>query len=550
MTRAVLDAWLAGLDDDFIVAWANRGLLRRGRGLAGQSTAEAVTWDDAETRYHAGFESHTQILTGAGLQHLHCSCPATGACHHAVALLLRAAEFGAATPAPPASGEVPWLSADWASLAAELGRPAVRKALTWLEQGVVIVLETGPSTLVGRVGQTSPQVVHIPVAGGLAASVCSCGQARCAHRAMTVLAARRGAGLDEPADETVSALTADQRNVVQALDAWCRQLALAGSAQASTASLTQGHALVTRARQADLPALASAFNPLLRWLEDDLAGQAAARGDTLRELLARGWVRLRALAATPLPQPLPELAGRHRRLYRLAPRLDLTMLGAEAWAGSDGTEGISLHGWSPQAGRWLRLSVVQTAAMRANLGWTLPLGWADEQWAGLSLGTLSTARLTLTEAWLSDDGHLSARAGTLAEIIETGDTVDIPAPPAADARAAAGICVDSLSDELLTPAAQPVLIGPLHGETPQFDTASQLWTQTVRDAGGGTLRLQMAATDSHSRTAIGSLDRWWQQGRRWTQVFGWLAQHDGIMTVRPISVWTDSEGTWRHPTLR
>lgn len=613
MNRAAIDAWLQQLDEGFVLGWTNRGLLRRGHSLLAQSEPGTLDWS-GEHGYRLALEQHQQALSGPGFQHLRCSCPANGACHHAVAALLHwmtqaAAPKpapdevpGIADPAPDeadviAMAEAPavrtppiWLSADWPALAKALGAAALRKAGEWQNQGIGVQVEATEEDLQGRIELEPIVRLRLNATGGLAAALCDCGQRRCAHLAALVLQARAEAGLAPPSLPG-PALSRTQAAVLAALEAWCLQLAQIGSAQLSPAVLEQARALSTRSRQAELPAVATAMQPLLRWLEDELAGRSRARPEALLSALGPLWARLRALKAQPLPQPLIELSGRHRRTYRAAPTLQLAILAVEAWSHEDGSEGLNLHAWCAYSHRWWRVPLVQTVAMR-GFETSLLRHWRQQTWAGCELGQLLGGCQSLEGAWCSEDGSLSARAETRWHDIEglpgAVSAQQPPATPAAEptrtatpeqsaaeiAEAAARLRelrAEALQSRLPAPMdcaqlarllrdsaergglkgrAPVVLAGPFESEAPQFDRAQQRWTQRLIDAHGRSVQLLIEPNDATRRRALRALQRAWDSRQRWRCVLGRLSHQDGCMTLEPIALQSREDSTWHSPGLR
>jgi hypothetical protein len=610
MNRAAIDAWLQQLDEGFVLGWSNRGLLRRGSSLLAQSEPGTLTWS-SEHGYRLALEQHQQSLSGPGFEHLHCSCPANGACHHAVAALLHwMAQMAAPKRAPD---EVPaiadsgpdavlaivdaptvrtppiWLSADWPALAKALGAAALRKAGEWQNQGIGVQVEAADLHLQGRIELEPIVRLRLNASGGLAAALCDCGQRRCAHLAALILQARAEAGLAPPTLPGATVSSA-QAAVLTALEAWCVQLAQIGSAQLSTATLEQARALSTRSRQAELPAVSTAMQPLLRWLEDELAGRSRARPEALLSALGPLWARLRALKSQPLPQPLIELGGRHRRVFRSAPTLELAILAVEAWSHEDGGEGLNLHAWCDLSRRWWRLPLMQTVAMRGFEA-SLLRHWRQQTWAGCELGQLLGGCQRLEGAWCSDDGSLSARAQTrwqdidglpgavsaqqapvtpvaaptgteapgqgAAEIAEAAvrlrdlraEALQSRLPAPMDCAQLARLLRDSAERGGLKGRAPVVLAGPFESEAPQFDRVQQCWTQRLIDAHGRSVQLQIEPNDATRRRAIRALQQAWDSRQRWRCVLGRLSHQDGCMTLEPIALQSTEDATWHSPGM-
>ena len=185
----MLDHWLRSLSDDYLLAWSNRGLMRRAGKLVEALDPGAVALEDDSAR--GTIEGHRQTLEGVGFDHARCSCPATGQCHHLVAFLvaLRAlagtgdAVPGDAEPAdagdaePQAAIEPYWRSESDEALVRALGRAHVRRAERWLADDVAMQWEEAQGELRARIDDDAAggqSTVRMPALGGLGASVCSC----------------------------------------------------------------------------------------------------------------------------------------------------------------------------------------------------------------------------------------------------------------------------------------------------------------------------------------------------------------------------------------
>src|SRR3989338_2258988 len=135
-----LQAWLRAVDDEALVAWANRGLLRRGQKLLEQQVP--ASWSLDEAMASATLDGHRQAVKGVGFEQLHCDCAALGPCHHLVCLLLGLRERlqgGEGVPEEPAATEAaaPWLMPDAEARLALLGRVALSRGQRWQAQGLV-----------------------------------------------------------------------------------------------------------------------------------------------------------------------------------------------------------------------------------------------------------------------------------------------------------------------------------------------------------------------------------------------------------------------------
>lgn len=410
----MMQDWLRTLDDEAIAGWANKGLLRRGAKTLASADVDSHAWTLEAGRAAAQLEGHAQTLEGVGFAGLRCGCPAYGACHHLCAFLLGLRQrLASAAPAPstaadePAPLAAPWLEGDAQSMPQVLGAAATRRALRWLAQGVQAGLSQGPLALVGELSDPEQATVRLPRAGGLAGAQCSCKAPACAHRALVVLQARREAGVpipDLPADVLDAMALA---RLAQARH-WMQALVLQGGAAMGPAFLDQGQALAIELRQADLPRPAGLLNVLVRTLRDQRAGRAGA-AEALPPLLAALWMLLRGLAQQPLPRPLRELAGMHRRSYRRVDRLALRAIAAEVWRTRGGQRGFSVHFQDVAEGRYLCWSSSRSEGMDPD--WQPAQALEHETLYGLGKGQLLQGLHVLAGGWVSDDGRLSTREG-------------------------------------------------------------------------------------------------------------------------------------------
>ncbi len=572
--RARLAAWLRQLDDDMLAGWANRGLLRRARGVLAAAGDVDAAWTADGLR--CAIDGQTQTLDGPGFQHLRCGCPAAGACHHALAALLHWAAQSAAAPeaaadtgsddaAPPF-----WSQPDWVPLARALGAAALRRAAAWLEDDVTVLFAAAGTRLDAQVQSAVEARLRFDAALGPDAAACTCAQTRCAHRALALLVWRRQQGLDT-GTPLASPRPRSERVVLDAVREALLALAAEGQAQLSTTRIDDLTALAQRCRQAELPLLSHALRTLQQALAEEFARRGRARPETAARLLAHAWARLRALEANPAPQPRAQLTGRHRRDYRPAPPLDLQIVALERWdlgRGEADRAGFSLHAWCLDTGRWWRLPVADYAGLDGDRP-----DWRSHTWAGRALPALLGRRRRLIGAWASADGSLTARTDTRwdddptpdptpddASPTGTIDTIaadttvavtDIRTPPdpavAQDIVAAAQRWRAARPGNVLDARPQIVLLGPLRLQPP-VAAAGLDWSQTGHDAHGDGRSVELRLNgDSDSRQrAIARLQAAQTRQPQISHALGWLQCIDGRVLLEPLSLWDARAQAWLH----
>lgn len=521
--------WLRRLDDEAIVDWANKGLLRRGAKTL--ATTNPDGWTLTAEHAEANIESYTQTLGGAGFAALHCDCPAYGPCHHLCAFVLglraRAATAANSGDIPTESAATPWLDGAADSVANAFGSPAERKALHWLAQGFEATLSENHSGLVAELNDPDEVTVRIPRAGGLAAASCSCKAATCAHRALAALQARRAAGVaTPPLPETVLNDTA--LACLSQTRQWLTALSLQGTSGIGPAFLDQGQTLATELRQADLPRPSAMLDTLVANLRDDRLGRGGAT-ERIADTLAALWMCLRGLAQQPMPRPFRELAGVHRQSYRRSGDLVLHGIAAEIWHTGNGQRGFSVHFQDAGSGRYLRWSESRRHDFDPN--------WFPETaLAGASLGERPVQRLLaspqrLLRGWVSDDGRLSAREGTQLADAPTPS----PLPPADDPitllrEHTAGLQADPWRP--LPPRFARLVV--IDCEQLRTDEVLQHWTLQVRGDGMDfTLR---DALHGAERALKRTLQRGLNKGHCPAEVFGRVEIHGARLYLQPIGI--------------
>lgn len=532
--------WLRALEDDAIADWANRGLLKRGaKALA---IADTGRWQLEASHARADIEGHVQTLGAAGFATLQCSCPAYGPCHHLCAFLLGLRGRLADTPAlqeQAAAPAAPWLEGDAQAVSQAFGAAAQRKALRWMAQGFEAVLEDGSAALIGELSNPDEVTVRVPRAGGLAAASCSCKAPACAHRALVALQARRAAGAAMPPLPAHALEAAALERLAQTRQ-WLIGWTLQGRAGMNPVFLDQGQALATELRQADLPRPAGVLDLLVRALRDERAGRSGA-AQRVAPLLASLWMLLRGLSQQPMPRPLRELAGVHRRSYRRVDGLCLHAVAAELWLAPGGQRGFSVHLQDAASGRFLSWSASRAEGFDTD--WDPAEALDNESLGGFTARQLLAGPHVLVQGWASDDGRLSARDATRLAPAEA-----VPSLPGADDPRA--LLARHLADLRADPwRQQPPLRARLRATAcglPQRDESLRRWTLALQaPQAGPAMDLVGELQGPQARTGL-ALHRELARGRVLEEVFGRVQCVAGRLQVTPASVrWRHGAG-WHH----
>lgn len=408
-----LHEWLINLSDEYLIAWANKGLMRRGQKLL--TAQNPQTWSLASNRAQARLDDTEQHLHGIGFDYLHCSCASVGPCHHLIAFLIglrqrlkqQTAEIDTfeAETNPDPDQPSPWLITDLLERQKELGKSNLEQAQRWLAQGLESLLTEQAEGLHAELPEPLSARVMIPRSGGISMSLCSCKEPRCAHRALVILQICRDSGVDE--ETTVDALTNGQREVLGSLNQWLRLLALQGMSGMPRLQIERARGLVTELQQVDLPLPGRQLARVAEMLEQEWQHQSISSPARLRESLAPLYANLSALSLQPLPQPLADLAGRHRRRYKLRRDLDLIGISLEVWKTLSGFHGYSAYFYAPKEDCFYQLSEARNLELDPN--WQPLAALNNARFGHYRLSNLIGSHFRLLRGWASEDRRLSAR---------------------------------------------------------------------------------------------------------------------------------------------
>ncbi|RSZ60930.1 hypothetical protein HF313_17420 [Massilia atriviolacea] len=520
--------WIRSLDDDGVAAWANKGLVRRG--LKVLADGADPQWRIGDGEAGARIEGFTQQIGKLGFEHARCDCPAQVTCHHLCAFLLGLRQHLPDSAAEAAPAPADWLLADSDRLGALLGTAALRKALQWLANDTEAELEHLPGVVTGTLELTEPVIVRLPAVGGLAAALCSCRKPACAHRALVVLQARRESGQPIPPLPPV-ALDADAADRLGHLRGWMASLVIQGWSGSGQAFLDQGEALAMELKQAQMPRVCAALQQLVGLLRQD-SGAA-------QDALAALWMLLRGLQASPLPRPLRELTGVHRRGYGAVGGLELHCTGVERWSSAGGHHGFSLHFWAPARQDYLVWSEVRQQALAPE--WDPDHALMHADLGGLALTSMLAAPCVLASGWVSGNGRLSGRDGTRVHALAG----ELCLPLIEDLTPLiARMAADLHEDPWRVAAPAAVCIGIARQEALQGDRGGGAWSMAACDAAGNPLRLQ-GGFDGMDATVHQELHKAQRAGWRMEALFGYLRIERGALSIRPVSVRWSGNPRWR-----
>lgn len=487
---------LAGLDDDGLAAFANRGLVRRAHKLvaAGAVTLDAVGDDWVDVRC----EGLTVRLAPGGPKALRCPCPVAGVCVHVMAACIWARE------SVGAGGEETHLDALASDVLAEvLGWPpesvnraagvaAMRRVLREPLAGPTAIEARGTQLIVSWPG--SPRVLAIAGAGpgGMVVEGSHAEEAERAWRLAAVVRvfAANGRAWSWPDGLAPSGgLLPTQGEAASEVAGVVERLIADGLARAAAGTADQLSRAGARARLEDLPLLARltiAAAAEVRALvdRDDDTNETSAFS-----ALAQVWALATVIASGRAPAALLGGGSGHddAGVRRLIP------LVARWWQTTSGARGLTLHAWDPDAGRLEQATTGRAAGADPSFtsSWVTPLLW------GASAEQLCAGPLDLTATERRDDGTLSATVRT-SVTAGTWAGVDLDVLAAQVNAASEGV-----ARVVFGASSQPVrIIRPRNSfglGTVELDEVSQRLIWPVVDTAGRAHRLALDATERNSQ---------------------------------------------------
>jgi len=458
--REQLRAQLARYDEDALVAWGSRGLLRRaGKDLETQTPR--VEQDDEQALVLA-FAGHRQRFDARGPTQAHCGCPASGVCQHLLAAVLwlqredLAREATLDSPiAPPGSVEshadraaaiadvtdprAPLHAELLAFSAAQLVRYAGKTGYHWAWQHVQDADPAQGPRIGGErnivIDLVQPRIVFRYVGGGLAHLIADGAPTRVEkHRVVAVLAYQRahGQAIAPPAlptlepsldlgkahqlGESRDPARRDSRTRLRAALAQLLDECMAlGLSHLSQHVQERYSTLAVWAQGADYPRLALLLRRIADHVELLLERAGGADEHRLLEELALAHALASALAvADAVGQAPAHLLGRARGEYENAGNLILWGLGALPWRAASGYLGLTMLFWSPQSRSFLACTDARPESQRFD---PRARYQAPGPWAGLAApAQASGQRLQLRDAQTSAAGRLSTSDKTHAAV--------------------------------------------------------------------------------------------------------------------------------------
>ena len=405
------------LDDDALIALANRGLVRRARKDLRKEAPELEGVDEDRVRLQV--QGNEVLLTEPPASST-CSCLAEGICRHILVGWMHLASL--AEVYPEGVGGVDSVSepeAEQASPLPELlaindealrrwaGTALLRRALRELGRGLRVQLEEGPP-LVIRIADWNETVRWLPGAG-LAGMLCGCHASEpCVHRVAAVLGAQVLAGcrelaIDDPLLRASEGAPRTRSELLEELGAVLAELVRLGLTRVSSATVGRLRTLATSAHGVDLPRLERVVQSLAREVELQLERHGQASSEALLLQAARAEALRRALE-----HPSPGIVGRHRGRYGRVGELFLIGMGARSFHTRSGYRGLTCYFWDTRAEGWATWS----EARPATGGDFDPIVRYAQSgpWQGCtSPRQAATSTIRLAGAWRSTTGRLSGR---------------------------------------------------------------------------------------------------------------------------------------------
>ncbi len=516
------------LDDETLVALANKGLLRRA-----QKDLEANAPEIQEERADAlvlSFPADSCAVTmpAAGPVKATCTCPAGQGCRHILtaALFLRAqaqqAPESIATEADAASNEAPpdeMMQLSEADLITWASRSIYRQAVDELEFGEleINVEAEGKAT---RFHFPQYNIVVRWLAGaGLEGMISSCkcpGRPACRHSIAAILVYQAQHGKPLPASEkrTLEAAAGTPRSREEVLASVQKTLAeMIALGLGRLSKTTEGRltTLAISAHGVDLPNLEYALRGLSDHLSWQLSRDVRASAEHLLFAAARVYALAFALAHSQGTPPAM-LVGEHRLRYFDIGTLELVGVGAQQWRSRAGYVGLTLYFWDVAGRRWTSWTDARPT-IHADVRFNPQLRYQhDAMWdSAPTPAIISRGRFRLSNAQRNRLGRLSGRTACQALLSGSADldSLSMGSVRFDDWRKLAEHIAATHASGLVksSPLDNLVLITPTAWGEPVYDQLRQRLIRPVQDASGRVLPLVL----SHSNEwafAVDTLQTW------------------------------------------
>ena len=409
------------LDEDYLVAIANRGLVNRAKREAAQTQLAFSISDEA---INAEFSDGTQVKITGALSQFECSCPSRTICRHVLLAIIKAAEesgAGAETEEePPAITEADFaylLNFTPEQLIKTLGKSAYNNALFKIASGGTAEIEMS-SILNITLGDSAFVVRFLPNAG-LEQSVCGCKTKNCRHRLEAILyyMQHKTGKLELELPEAEAEIDTEILPYVKKLIEEMFQVGLARLPAGYAETCGQFAVLCHGAGFASFERL---FQTAEKELE--LCHQKNAAFDKPR--LIRSLTSIYSTCCALEQGGDARLAGQFRQQYMELPRINILGLGASLWYAKSGFCGITAVFYCPELKKTLTFAVSRPAENEAAAMKTIKqMRQTKSSWnLALGMGALAKCELSLTGAKVSGSGRLSASENVSASLIKP----DIP----------------------------------------------------------------------------------------------------------------------------
>ncbi|HEU5200597.1 MAG TPA: SWIM zinc finger family protein [Ktedonobacterales bacterium] len=546
------------LDDETLVALANKGLLRRA-----QKDLEASPPEMQEERADAlvlSFSADGCAVTmpAAGPAKATCTCPAGRGCRHILtaALYLRAqaqqetasapteADSASVEAAPPPDELMQLSEADliaWAS------RTIYRQAVDELAFGELeINIEAEGKATRFHFPQYNV-VVRWLASAGLEGMISSCkcpGRPVCRHSIAAILVYQAQHGKPLPASEkrTLEASAGTPRSREEVLESVQKTLAeMIALGLGRLSKTTEGRltTLAISAHGVDLPNLEYA----LRGLSDHLSWQLSrdVRASTEQLLVAAARVYALAFAlAHAQGTPSAMLVGEHRLRYFDIGTLELVGVGAQQWRSRAGYVGLTLYFWDVAGRRWTSWTDARPT-IHADVRFNPQLRYQqDAMWdSAPTPAIISRGRFRLSNAQRNRLGRLSGR--TACQALLSGpanlDKLGMESARFDDWRKLAEHIAAVNASGLVkgSPLDHLVLVTPAAWGEPVYDQLRQRLIRPVQDASGRVLPLVLPHA-SEWAFAVDTLQTWnSEQWNTWGILGSAFITSEGL-SLTPISL--------------
>ncbi|MCL2360479.1 MAG: SWIM zinc finger family protein [Defluviitaleaceae bacterium] len=487
---SLLRTQLSGIDENYLVNLANKGLVNR----AGKELVNTeININLTDSALEAVFADGTIVTIQDILNNFTCTCPSRNICKHVVMALMETAIRTETEGIPGQArndvvaevlpGFEYLLDYTQDALIKEWGKKLYDDALSRVLGGQIAKIKEGQRLIVSITDEGVS--VSILPGSGLNQALCTCKTKGCAHQLEALFQYIQYKTGELNFELTISEFSGDLSVIPHAM-ALVEDIYRIGLFRLPGEYGSKCSQYATLCHGAGFATLERLFETCGRQLS---LYEAKNAGFNLNSLVHSLGIIYRICSA----QDVGTLAGRFKRQYRGLPKIHILGIGAYPWYAGSGFCGVTAVFYCPELGRCLTFGLSRPVESEAQAVKLVDQIWKDKSTWGLhtSLDGLAKGEWSLSAAKISDNDRLSSSESTKGSIINGRTDLD--------GEEIGGIIFDNFTKlkELFTHedgefAGAYAIIKPARIEKGQFDRVTQEYKLPIYDKNDNCLHMTVA----------------------------------------------------------